>query len=68
MNLENWLNIIFDEKETRLKRLWARQRIVHNYNAAQQNVHLTAFGVGTLAFFAGVVISWFVSRRKHGGR
>ena len=39
-----------------------------NENAAEQSVHLTAFGVGMLAFFAGVVIGWFVLPRKNGGR
>ena len=28
--------------------------------AAQQSVHLTAFGVGMLAFFAGFGICWLV--------
>ena len=32
---------------------------VAGYNAAEHRLHLTAFGVGMLAFFAGFGICWF---------
>ena len=34
---------------------------------AEQSMHLTAFGVGMLAFFFGFGFGWFVSSRKFGG-
>lgn len=36
--------------------------------AAEQSMHLTAFGVGGLAFLAGVVVSWLLFYCKFGGR
>lgn len=49
------------ELELQSEERWA-EHYFRKWQSAQQNVQRTAIASGGLAFFAGVIISWFVLR------